>query len=57
MAGISDGVRNLSEDHGTAQGKVISRGYSSEKNRALFESIIDSDIIDHIVKSVEKVKR
>jgi len=33
---------------GQIRGKVISRGYSSEQNRALFESIIDSDIIDHI---------
>ena len=42
---------------GQIRGKVISRGYSSEKNRALFESIIDSDIIDHIrEKRWDKVK-
>ncbi len=33
---------------GQIRGKIISRGYPSEKNRALFESIIDSDIIEHI---------
>ena len=42
---------------GQIRGKVISRGYPSEKNRALFESIIDSDIIDHIrEKRWDKVK-
>jgi precorrin-2 dehydrogenase/sirohydrochlorin ferrochelatase len=28
--------------------RIISRGYPPEKNKALFESVIDSDIIDHI---------
>jgi len=42
---------------GQIRGKVISRGYSSEKNKALFESIIDSDIINHIrEKRWDKVK-
>jgi len=33
---------------GQIRGKVISRGYPAGKNKALFESIIESDIIDHI---------
>jgi len=33
---------------GQIRGKIISRGYPPEKNRTLFESIIDSDIIGHI---------
>jgi precorrin-2 dehydrogenase/sirohydrochlorin ferrochelatase len=42
---------------GQIRGKIISRGYPPEKNRVLFESIIDSDIIDHIrEKRWDKVK-
>ncbi len=42
---------------GQIRGKIISRGYPPEKNRALFESIIDSDVIDHIrEKRWDKVK-
>jgi precorrin-2 dehydrogenase/sirohydrochlorin ferrochelatase len=33
---------------GQIRGRVISRGYPPEKNKALFESVIDSDIMDHI---------
>jgi precorrin-2 dehydrogenase/sirohydrochlorin ferrochelatase len=33
---------------GQIRGRIISRGYPPEKNRALFESIIDSDIVGHI---------
>ncbi len=42
---------------GQIRGKVISRGYPAGKNKALFESIIESDIIDHIRgKRWDKVK-
>jgi precorrin-2 dehydrogenase/sirohydrochlorin ferrochelatase len=42
---------------GQIRSKIISRGYPPEKNKALFESVIDSDIIDHIrEKRWDKVK-
>lgn len=33
---------------GRIRGRIVSRGYPPEKNKALFESILDSDIMDHI---------
>jgi precorrin-2 dehydrogenase/sirohydrochlorin ferrochelatase len=42
---------------GQIRSSIISRGYPPEKNKALFESVIDSDIIDHIrEKRWDKVK-
>ncbi len=33
---------------GRIRGRIIERGHPPEKNKALFESVIDSDIMDHI---------
>jgi precorrin-2 dehydrogenase/sirohydrochlorin ferrochelatase len=42
---------------GQIRSRIISRGYPPEKNKALFESVIDSDIMDHIrEKRWDKVK-
>jgi precorrin-2 dehydrogenase len=42
---------------GQIRSRIISRGYPAEKNKALFESVIDSDIMDHIrEKRWDKVK-
>ncbi len=44
---------------GEVRGRIIGRGESSEKNRKIFEAIVDSDILDRIRKGnwkkVEKI--